>query len=383
MLLTNTYDPDPRVRQEALTLLALGCRVRLLAWDRDRKSPATETIEGVEIERVQLASRHGRGTTQIFFYLALYLRMFWRGWRTQFDVVHCHDLDTLPLGWALGIFKRKRVVYDAHESFPDMLAGSVPAFVQRLLFRLENSLIRRVDLLITVGEKLRRHFEERGARRTTVVGNWKRIEEYSRTEEQNLQVRRRLRIPQDGLVVACITQLLKDRKITELLDAVDESPNVYALIGGKGVLEPLVRERAATNPRIIYLGVVPAAEIATYTCAADIIYYGFDPENPNARFSAPNKLYESVAAGRPLIVGDFGEIAEAVRNGNFGIVLPKYSAEAVRNALARLQDDTWRTALGANAAVYGRTTMNWQRGQQILHDEYCALLCRKAGASLA
>jgi len=240
-----------------------------------------------------------------------------------------------------------------------------------------------VDLLITVGEKLRRHFEERGARRTTVVGNWKRIEEYSRTEEQNLQVRRRLRIPQDGLVVACITQLLKDRKITELLDAVDESPNVYALIGGKGVLEPLVRERAATNPRIVYLGVVPAAEIATYTCAADIIYYGFDPENPNARFSAPNKLYESVAAGRPLIVGDFGEIAEAVRNGNFGIVLPKYSAEAVRNALARLQDDTWRTALGANAAVYGRTTMNWQRGQQILHDEYCALLCRKAGASLA
>ena len=41
MLLTNAYDPDPRVRQEALALIGMGCRVRLLAWDRDLKAPAT------------------------------------------------------------------------------------------------------------------------------------------------------------------------------------------------------------------------------------------------------------------------------------------------------------------------------------------------------
>src|SRR5512133_1840253 len=95
MLLSNAYDPDPRVRQEALTLVAMGCRVRLLAWDRDLKSPATECAEGIEIERVRIASRHGRGATQMFFYVALYLRIIWRGLRTRFDVVHCHDLDTL------------------------------------------------------------------------------------------------------------------------------------------------------------------------------------------------------------------------------------------------------------------------------------------------
>ena len=40
MLLTNAYDPDPRVRQEALALIGMGCRVKILAWDRDLKSPA-------------------------------------------------------------------------------------------------------------------------------------------------------------------------------------------------------------------------------------------------------------------------------------------------------------------------------------------------------
>src|SRR4051794_3322597 len=79
MLLTNAYDPDPRVRQEALALIDMGCRVRLLAWDRDCKRPRTELMEGVAVERVQMASRHGRGTTQIFFYLAVYIRMLWRG----------------------------------------------------------------------------------------------------------------------------------------------------------------------------------------------------------------------------------------------------------------------------------------------------------------
>src|SRR5437879_2424753 len=81
MLLSNSYEPDPRVRQEALALIRMGCRVKILAWDRDLKSPATECMEGVEVERVFLPSKHGRGTTQLFFYGWLYLKMFWRALR--------------------------------------------------------------------------------------------------------------------------------------------------------------------------------------------------------------------------------------------------------------------------------------------------------------
>ena len=153
MLLTNAYDPDPRVRQEALALIRMGCRVRLLAWDRDLKSPRFECMEGVEVERVFLPSEHRRGNTQLFFYAWLYLKMLWRGWQGSFDVVHCHDLDTLPLGFVLGKLKGKPIVYDAHESFPDMLEGSVHPTVQRALVWLETFLIRRVNLLITVGER--------------------------------------------------------------------------------------------------------------------------------------------------------------------------------------------------------------------------------------
>ena len=189
----------------------------------------------------------------MFFYAALYLKMLWRGWRSAFDVVHCHDLDTLPLGFVLGKLQRKPIVYDAHENFPDMLHGNVHPLLERGLVLLENFLIRRVNLLITVGEKLRRHFAERGACRSAVVGNWKRLEDFSRSERQNLEIRHRHGIPDAAIVVICITQLLRDRKIEEFLQAADACTDVYVIVGGQGVLEGFVRESAARNPRIVYV----------------------------------------------------------------------------------------------------------------------------------
>jgi glycosyltransferase involved in cell wall biosynthesis len=374
MLLTNKYDPDPRVRQEALALIGMGCRVRIMAWDRDLKSPPSECMEGVEIERVFLPSRHGRGTAQLFFYAWLYLKMFWRGWLTSFDVVHCHDLDTLPLGFLLGKLKRKPIVYDAHESFPDMLQGSVNPRVRSCLVHLENFLIRRIDLLITVGEKLRKHFDDRGARHSVVVGNWKRPEDFSRTEEQNLDVRRRLGIPASALLVVCITQLLKDRKIAELLQAVDQCPQVHLIIGGKGILRNFVEGAAAANPRIVFVDYVSPERIAEYTCAADVVYYGFDPNNPNARYSAPNKLFEALSAGRPLITGDFGEIGDVVRAQDCGIVLSRYGVEEICAALHSLSDNEVHRHMASNARRYGHAVTNWRNGEKTLYREYSALL---------
>jgi glycosyltransferase involved in cell wall biosynthesis len=374
MLLTNSYDPDPRVRQEALALTGMGCRVRILAWDRDLKAPAAESMEGVEVERVFVRSTHGRGVTQLLYYVRLYSKMFWRAVFSRFDAVHCHDLDTLPLGFVLGKLRRTPIVYDAHESFPDMLEGSVPPAVQRALVRVENALIRRIDLLITVGEKLRQHFVARGACRSVVVGNWKRLSDFSRSPGQVTEVRRQLGIPPEALVVVCITQLLRDRKIEELLRAVEASPGVYLLIGGKGVLDDMVALAAAANPRIQFLGFVSGKRIADYTCAADVVYYGFDPRNPNARFSAPNKLFEALAAGRPLITGNFGEIADVVRDARCGIVLQEYSVAEIQNAFTALADPARRKEMSDDAAAVGRASMNWEKGEDTLRQEYTALM---------
>ena len=140
--------------------------------------------------------------------------------------------------------------------------------------------------------------------------------------------------------------------------------------------------RAAKNPRIRYIGFVTAADVPKYTCAADIVYYGCDPENPNVRkFSAPNKLFEALAAGKPLITGDFGEIAEVVRDASCGIVLERYSPELICRALEAMRDSVTRKRFGdSNALQCGRTGMNWKNGEAILSREYSALLANAKGA---
>jgi glycosyltransferase involved in cell wall biosynthesis len=207
-----------------------------------------------------------------------------------------------------------------------------------------------------------------------VVGNWKRLGDFSRTGSQNREVRRRLGIPDSALAVVCITQLLKDRKIEELLAAAEECPDVYVILGGKGALEERIMQAAATNPRILFVGFVSGKQIADYTCAADVVFYGFDPDNPNARFSAPNKLYEALAAGRPMITGDFGEIADVVREARCGIVVPKYSAEEIQKAFAVMESREIRDSMAYNAGECGRATMNWGKGEEVLYQEYSNLL---------
>jgi glycosyltransferase involved in cell wall biosynthesis len=246
--------------------------------------------------------------------------------------------------------------------------------VLRVLTALEDFMLRRVDLLITVGEKLRRFFVARGARRTAVVGNWKDLKEYERTAEQNQQVRRDLGIPPEAIVVTCITQLLRNRMIEELIEAAKPYHDICVILAGKGELEPLVRKCASENPRIIYLGFIHASTVASYTCASDVIYCGFDPAMPNFRFAAPNKLFEALAAGKPLITPDIGEIGDLVRGANCGIVMQDCSSSSVGAAIGAIRDPVSRAQWTQNAKELGRTEMNWKKGEEALDEEYSRLI---------
>ena len=131
MLLTNAYDPDPRVRQEALALIGMGCRVRLLAWDRDLKAPLRSAWKASRSSGFSCASSTRPGHDAAFLLrLALPEDVVAR----IEDLVRRGPLPRsgyLAARFLLGKLKRKPIVYDAHESFPDMLEGSVHPAVRR------------------------------------------------------------------------------------------------------------------------------------------------------------------------------------------------------------------------------------------------------------
>ena len=76
MLLTNAFDPYPRVYQEAKALVHAGYDVTILGRDRDLKSIPKERIDGIHAERIHIRSTHGRGTSQMLFLLYFWVKAF-------------------------------------------------------------------------------------------------------------------------------------------------------------------------------------------------------------------------------------------------------------------------------------------------------------------
>ena len=113
-----------------------------------------------------------------------------------------------------------------------------------------------------------------------------------------------------------------------------------------------------------------ASDRLAATC--DVIHYGSDKTNPNARCSAPNKLYEAIAAGKPLLCGDFGELSEIVRNQQCGILCDTSTPEGVAARLSKLLSREELVAMGRRAGAL-QDTMSRSAADRYLLDAYARL----------
>jgi glycosyltransferase involved in cell wall biosynthesis len=373
MAVTNPGHNDPRVCMEAAALAERGLRVVVIGWDRQSRRDAIVRHSGVEFRALAIPSRHGMGLAQ-----GLVLPVFW--WRMAAQVrrlkplvVHCHDLDTLPAGRAAAGAVHARCVFDAHECYPDMMVGHLPPAAVAMLRAMERRLVPRCDALVTVGGRLAEHYRRLGAREVVVAGNWKDAGEFCLAGESAAQVRRELGLSPGAVAICFVANLGRERRIEPLMRAVAGDSRFACVIGGDGPLAPLARQYAQQHANIRYLGPVPPSRVAQVTAACDVVFYGFDPTNPNARWSTPNKLFEAVAAAKPLLTGGFGEIGQIVADTGCGVLADTESADGIMAALERLADVRERHRMGQRAASL-RPTFSRQQAQKRLWDLYDRLL---------
>ena len=372
MLVTNSAVDDPRVCMEAQTLASCGrYRLTVIGWDRQQSQDVHQRRDHIDFLRLGGRSTHGRGITQVYF--------LWRFWRRALkclaglrpQVVHCHDLDTLWAGARAAKAAQAKLVFDAHENFPDMMVGHLPQAAVGLLNILERRLVRRADLLVTVGNRLCRHYQHLGARQTVIVGNWKDPEAYQFAPAQLQALRKELGLDQ-RIVISFIANLGRERHLQPLLEAVAASDRFACVVGGSGCLEGLARQYARSHRNIVYLGAVPPARVGLLTAACDAVYYGFDTGNPNSRWSAPNKLYEAFAAGKPILAGDFGEVGLTVRQGLCGVLTDTSTAAGVARGLEQLAQPGAMEQM-AQAAQRLRGTYCGRAARAALLDAYAGL----------
>jgi glycosyltransferase involved in cell wall biosynthesis len=374
MLLPNGFDPDPRVHNEARSLVEAGYSVTILCWDRDVKNKEYEVIDGIQIERIFVSSSYGRGSSQ--------LRYLWKFWKEAYkrainlapDVIHAHDFNTLPLGYWIGKKMRVPVIFDAHESYHEMLAGNVHPLIKRIIASSERFFVKRIDLLITVGSILEEEYKRRGAKSTVVIGNWKRLEDYQFSEAEVKVARKELGIPENRLIISFVGYLLSSRGLLSLIQAVSSDKDVFLIIGGKGQFENEVLEATKDVENIKYLGYTVPERVPIITSMSDVVFYGMENDSGNCKYSAPNKLFEALAAGIAVLTCKIGEIGRIVKEEKCGISLEKINKENLLWAFEKLRELSVLNEYKNNAFSAGKNKYNWSNAEKALLKVYKEVL---------
>jgi glycosyltransferase involved in cell wall biosynthesis len=251
--------------------------------------------------------------------------------REHVVVVNSHSLATLPLGVALKWWHGARLIYDTHE----LETATVTSHgVRRVLLQLlERILIRIPDRVSVVSASIADWYASTyGIDRPIVVRNVP-IRRARPTSARSSMLRERLAIPEGDLVFLYQGVLGPGRNVRTFLDAFKPSPSGrHLVLLGFGPWESEIREEAARNPAVHHLDAVPHAELLAYTAGADVGLVGMENLSLSQYFSLPNKFFEFLAAGVPVLVPDYPEMRSIVDQQRCGWVLREGATWAGRIA---------------------------------------------------
>ena len=166
------------------------------------------------------------------------------------------------------------------------------------------------------------------------------------------------------------------RQLLPLIEAAREMPGVQVLLWGDGHQRAAVEAAVAQVPNTRYLGWLPASQVPLHTRLADVIYYCLVPDYPGAVYNAPNTLSNAMAAGRPIIANDVGDLGRIVRETGCGVLVPAVTPEEIREAVETLRDPAVRQRLGRAGRAAAEARYNWAAAERQLEQVYAELTGR-------
>lgn len=348
--LTSAHMPtDTRIfHKECKTLVGAGYEVVLIVQGEE---PAV--VDGVRLRPVPKPG----GRKERF------LRTTWQVFQAALeenaDIYHFHDPELLPIGFLLKA-RGKRVVYDVHEDVPRQILTKawIPALFRRLaglaMEVAETAGAASFDGLVTATPAIARRFP--GAK--TITAN-------------NFPFKRELASASAGAygdreMLALYTGSISDiRGIHEMLDAFALlPPHLHARLAVAGLFSPPeLREAAERHPAwgcIEFYGWVSREGLRDLSARARLGLVLFHPV-PNHVESQPNKLFEYMAAGLPVVASDFPLWRELVGRARCGILVDPLDPSAIASAVEWLfTHPTEARAMGQRGQEAVQTTFNWE-----------------------
>ncbi len=355
---TNDLVTDQRVRRSCEVLRATGFDVLLVGRRLPGSPPLTP--RGYPMRRMRLLFRRGP-----LFYAEYNVRLFFFLLVRRASLLVANDLDTLPASWLVSRLRRIPLVYDSHEYFTEVpeLRGR---FARRVWLAFERRIFPRLTDVITVSDSIAEAYRRRYGVTVQVVRN---LPDRNPADAVTPVSRREAGIPEDKKVVLLqgsgINMARGGEEAVMAMRYVEEA--VLMIVGGGDAL-PRMKEKVTEeglDDKVIFIPRQPPEKLYAYTVLADVGLTLDKDQSANQRYSLPNKLFDYIHCGVPVLASDLPEVRRIVKDYDVGLVLDEHSAEAIASAINWMLEKDYKKRKKENLRRAAEV-LSWEREKEVL-----------------
>ena len=372
LIRSNPVNPDPPVEKVALALLNAGYSVSIIGWDRDADYAVRSEIFQIgahQVERIRfgIKAQFGGGMKKNLFPLFLFQkRLFcWLNKnKAAYDIIHAFDFDTGFVASKCAKKFGKKFIYHILDYYVDshMLRRTV---FEKTILKLENSVIQYADATIICTEKRKEQIAGSTPKRLAIIHNTPSSAQMKVCEKKTKQTGR--------IKIVYVGILQPARLLKEIAEAVSENDRLELHVGGFGSYEDFFKDMANRCDNIYYYGCLTYDQTLSLENECDIMLAVYDPAIENHRYAAPNKFYESLMLGKPVIMVCGTGMSEIVEDNAIGERI-EYSKEGFIDGVNRLieRKDEWHSIGNRMKALY-RDQYCWDEMERRLIQIYAKL----------
>ncbi|MCH2198686.1 MAG: glycosyltransferase family 4 protein [Flavobacteriales bacterium] len=371
-IVLNNFTNDNRVYKTSRSLRDAGFDVQIVGLKKGDVKERDEA-DGIPVHRVAISTM--KLPEGLIWGAIKYLEIIWRivwGYRKA-DIWHCNDFEIFFMGVLAKMTRPKlKLIYDSHEYQSERYGKG--GFEKAFISRMEKLFIHRAEHFITVSAGIAEEYKRRfGVKNPTVIYN---SPHFTPVDRSNV-LREELGIPEDVKIFLYQGGLAVSRGIELLLETFGamNDPKIHLVLMGSGTHRAMCEEAAAKSDSIHYREPVPYHDLIRYTASADVGVISTQNLCLNNWFCMPNKLFEYIQAGVPVLCNSLHDCKDVIESRGIGEIIPEYTKDSLEETVRMMASkdlSTYQAGLKKAADEF-----QWDKEEIKLKKIYADLLERK------
>jgi len=357
---TNDLSTDQRVDKVCNTLKSMGFKVCLVGRQLQDSLPIQRDYQ---THRMRLLFKRGP-----LFYAEYNKRLFLYLIFHKADLLVSNDLDTLTANFLAHKLKSVPLVYDSHEYYTGTPELVNRPHVQNFWKRIEKFIFPKLKDVFTVNDSIAALYQKEYGKELFVVRNIPRkLFEQPQLNAIDLSFKTK-----EHLIILQGAGINIQRGVEEAVMAMQFVENALLLIIGSGdiisQLKQLASDQQLTD-KVIFMPKKPYKELMKYTAIADIGLTLDKDTNINYRFSLPNKLFDYIHAGTPVLASNLPEISKIINKYEVGMTIENHDPKHIASRINYMLKNDLKTKLKSNLEK-AANDLNWENEEKIVKQVY-------------